>query len=227
MSENEATGVVNTKTVKAGDAVHAQPRTARLAVPENLHANSGDSDGDEEEEGEGSEEEDGDPLADLPDETEELDLVHSRLFSLERLRLSRFATHLRRLCLRQNFIATLDPEVFSHLSRLVELDLYDNKIKHVDDALNNLKELAVLDLSFNLLKAIPDTLHHLSSVRTVYFVQNRISRISSLQGVGETLRSLELGGNKLRQIENLDALVNLEELWLGKNKIAKLEVGSR
>jgi hypothetical protein len=28
----------------------------------------------------------------------------------------------------------------------------------------------------------------------------------------------------LQKIENLDALVNLEELWLGKNKITKLEV---
>ena len=45
-------------------------RTARLAPPENLHPNSGDSEGDDEEEYEGSEEEDGDPLADLPDETE-------------------------------------------------------------------------------------------------------------------------------------------------------------
>jgi len=71
----------------------------------------------------------------------ELDLVHSRLFSLERLRLSRFGAHLQRLCLRQNFIATLDPEVFSHLCRLVDLDLYDNKIRHVGDALNSLKEL--------------------------------------------------------------------------------------
>ena len=26
-----------------------------------------------------------------------------------------------------------------------------------------------------------------------------------------------------QKIENLDALVNLEELWLGKNKITKLE----
>ena len=57
---------------------------------------------------------------------------------------------------------------------------------------------SVLDLSFNLLKLIPDTLHHLTSLRTVYFVQNRISKITGLQGVGETLRSLELGGNKLR-----------------------------
>ena len=63
---------------------------------------------------------------------------------------------------------------------------------------NNLPRYSVLDLSFNLLKAIPDTLHHLSSLRTIYFVQNRISRISDLQGVGATLRSLELGGNKLR-----------------------------
>ena len=28
----------------------------------------------------------------------------------------------------------------------------------------------------------------------------------------------------LQKIENLEALVNLEELWLGKNKISKLEV---
>lgn len=57
---------------------------------------------------------------------------------------------------------------------------------------------SVLDLSFNLLKLVPDTLHHLTSLRTVYFVQNRISKITGLQGVGGTLRSLELGGNKLR-----------------------------
>jgi len=58
--------------------------------------------------------------------------------------------------------------------------------------------VSVLDLSFNLLKSIPDTLHHLTSLRTIYFVQNRITRITGLQGLGETLRSLELGGNKLR-----------------------------
>jgi protein phosphatase 1 regulatory subunit 7 len=124
-----------------------------------LHTNSGDSDCDEEEEGEDAEEEDGDPLAELPDETEvhitsgvyltdfssicdkELDLVHSRLSSLERLRLTRFASHLQRLCLRQNFITNLDPEIFSHLTKLVDLDLYDNKIRHIGDELNNLSQL--------------------------------------------------------------------------------------
>jgi protein phosphatase 1 regulatory subunit 7 len=64
--------------------------------------------------------------------------------------------------------------------------------------IRNLLCYRVLDLSFNLLKSVPDTFHHLISLRTVYFVQNRISRISGLEGVGASLRSLELGGNKLR-----------------------------
>ncbi|KAI0303814.1 L domain-like protein [Multifurca ochricompacta] len=225
MPENSITGTTKTNSAKEVEAANAPQRTARLALPESLHPNSGDSDGDEEEQAENSGEENEDPLADLPDETEELDLVHSRLSSLDKLRLPRFAAHLQRLCIRQNFISTLDPETFSLLTKLVELDLYDNKIRHVGDALNGLSVLIVLDLSFNLLKSIPDTLHHLTSLRTAYFVQNRISKITGLQGVGATLRSLELGGNKLRKIENLDALVNLEELWLGKNKIANLRWG--
>lgn len=101
----------------------------------------------------------------------------------------------------------------------------------------------MLDLSFNLLKAVPESLKYLRSLHTVYFVQNRISKITGLE-MSTKLRSLELGGNRIRvsgtlwivyrvllisiilpqKIENLDALVNLEELWLGKNKITKLEV---
>ncbi|KII89932.1 hypothetical protein PLICRDRAFT_40112 [Plicaturopsis crispa FD-325 SS-3] len=169
------------------------------------------------------ESEDQDILRDYPDETEELELIHSRLTSLANLRLDRFAAHLKKLCLRQNFISNLDPQIFSQLTKLEELDVYDNKIKTVGDALNELSGLTVLDLSFNLLRAIPDTLEHLKSLSTIYFVQNRISHITGLEAVGATLRSLELGGNKIRKIENLDALVNLEELWLGKNKISKLE----
>ncbi|KAI0049764.1 L domain-like protein [Auriscalpium vulgare] len=182
-----------------------------------------ESDSDAEEDEALEEGEDGDPLEDFPDETEDLNLIHARLSSLDKLRLERFAAHLQRLCLRQNFISQLDPAIFSLLTKLEELDMYDNKLKGVGDALNTLESLNVLDLSFNMLKAVPDTLHHLKSLKTVYFVQNRISKITGLQGVGATLRSLELGGNKIREIENLDALVNLEELWLGKNKISIIQ----
>ena len=103
---------------------------------------------------------------------------------------------------------------------------------------------STLDLSFNLLKSVPETITTLPSLGTLYFVQNKISKISNLHNSGASLRSLELGGNRIRvsclsshthaytplklpesqTIENLDALVNLEELWLGKNKLSKIEV---
>lgn len=83
-----------------------------------------------------------------------------------------------------------------------------------------------LDYSFNNIKHVSHV-SHLAHLKTIYFVQNKITRIreSDFDGpVKDTLTSLELGGNKLRSIENLEKLTKLEELWLGKNKIPKLQV---
>lgn len=68
---------------------------------------------------------------------QDLDLVHARLSALGALRLERFASHLKRLCLRQNFIWHLDPNVFGKLTLLEDLDFYDNKLKSIGDALDN------------------------------------------------------------------------------------------
>ncbi len=58
---------------------------------------------------------------------------------------------------------------------------------------------STLDLSFNLVKHIPEELEtHLTSLKTIFFVQNRISHIANLNGLAATLRSVELGGNRLR-----------------------------
>jgi protein phosphatase 1 regulatory subunit 7 len=64
--------------------------------------------------------------------------VHSRLRSISSLGLQRFGPTLKRLCLRQNNIKTLDSEVTKALVNLTELDLYDNKIKDLGDALDSL-----------------------------------------------------------------------------------------
>jgi protein phosphatase 1 regulatory subunit 7 len=63
-------------------------------------------------------------------------------------------------------------------------------------------------------------------MRILYFVQNKISSIQAgdLDWCADTLTSIELGGNRLRAIENLEKLTKLEELWLGKNKIRALDV---
>ena len=56
---------------------------------------------------------------------------------------------------------------------------------------------SVLDFSFNLLRTVPDRLEYLRSLHTIYFIQNKISKITGLTSCS-SLRSLELGGNKIR-----------------------------
>lgn len=62
----------------------------------------------------------------------------------------------------------------------------------------HLIDVRILDVSFNLLRAVPPVVATLSTLDTVYFVQNKISRIDGLSALGKTLRSLELGGNRIR-----------------------------
>ncbi|KIY68170.1 L domain-like protein [Cylindrobasidium torrendii FP15055 ss-10] len=165
-----------------------------------------------------------DPLAPLEDDATEIDLVHCRLSAIPPS-LSRFAG-LKRLCVRQNQLAEIPADLFPADGVLEELDTYDNKLKNdtVDLLLSSpqMKNLRTLDLSFNLIKAVPPTISSLSSLETVYFVQNKISKIGTELSACTRLRSLELGGNRIRDLAALPSLPALEELWLGKNKITSL-----
>lgn len=67
--------------------------------------------------------------------------MHSRLSSISNLGLPRFGAHLKKLCLRQNYISFLDPAVLRALEELQELDLYDNKVKTVGDGLDGMAHL--------------------------------------------------------------------------------------
>ena len=41
--------------------------------------------------------------------------------------------------------------------------------------------------------------------------------------LGDRLRLLELGSNRIRQLRALDGFTALQSLWVGKNKITRLE----
>lgn len=76
-------------------------------------------------------------------------MIHSRIGALSNLRLPRFGPYLKKLCLRQNVITYLDPEIMDELVELEELDLYDNKVKTLGDSLKKLKKLKyVLTICF-------------------------------------------------------------------------------
>ena len=60
-----------------------------------------------------------------------------------------------------------------------------------------------------------------------YFIdlaQNKLKEIIGLKHL-TNLRKLDLGANRIRVMDEdeLSSLVNLENLWLGKNKIEKVE----
>ncbi|RMD42585.1 hypothetical protein DV735_g2526, partial [Chaetothyriales sp. CBS 134920] len=161
---------------------------------------------------------DEDLLDDWPLDEDEVELVHRRVASIAALRLERFK-NLKRLCLRQNAIQEFElPQCVAE--GLVELELYDNLIKHID-GFQDLKKLTTLDLSFNKIKHIKN-LSHMTALQELYFVQNRISKIENLDGLA-SVRMLELAGNRIREIENLEPLQqSLQELWLAKNKISAI-----
>ncbi|SCV02684.1 LAMI_0H01926g1_1 [Lachancea mirantina] len=156
----------------------------------------------------------------LPVDIERMDLVHLRIRSMEDLDLYRF-TKLKELCLRQNLIESMS-EVDVLPACIEDIDLYDNKIKHISSNVNKLTNLTNLDLSFNKIKHIKN-LERLVKLENLYFVQNKISKIENL-GTLTKLKNLELGGNKIETIgpNSFEGLGNLQEIWLGKNSISRL-----
>ncbi|KAK9474999.1 uncharacterized protein V1510DRAFT_388336 [Dipodascopsis tothii] len=178
--------------------------------------------------------EDDELLAELPEDSTEVELVQLKVRSMSALGLQRF-DKLQTICLRQNLLTTLQGIEDIRSPALTELDLYDNRIpslSRLDGLAAALEKVGVdgvpyadtlenLDLSFNLIKHIKGV-RQFRRLRNLYFVQNRIGRIENLEGLS-ALENLELGGNRLRKLENLEPLTALRELWVGKNKIARLE----
>ncbi|SCU90349.1 LAME_0E08152g1_1 [Lachancea meyersii CBS 8951] len=158
---------------------------------------------------------------DWPEDTEIVDLVHLRIRSMEDLELQRFP-QLKTLCLRQNLIESMSEVEVLPAATMEDIDLYDNKIKHISSSVNRLTGLKSLDLSFNKIKHIKN-LDQLTELEHLYFVQNRIATVENLSTL-KKLRNLELGGNQIARIEpdSFRGLENLQQIWLGKNRIPRL-----
>ncbi|KII66700.1 Protein phosphatase 1 regulatory subunit 7 [Thelohanellus kitauei] len=147
---------------------------------------------------------------------EELDLSFSRIDEIPTLK---DFQNLRRLCLRQNLIKTIeDPNRLP--DHLESLSLYGNLLTAVKN-IDHLHDLTYLDLSFNRIKQI-ENIETLVKLEELYFANNRIREIKNLEPF-VNLRLLELGSNKIKMIDGLETLVNLEELHLGRNHIKQIE----
>lgn len=152
-------------TVQDAPETNGVPKKRAVVVNTTVIEPEPDSEGDDDDDDEEVEGKEGQYLEDFPDDTDvslplhndslpslspltlshsfpqTLELIHSQLSSLSSLGLTRFAAHLKKLCLRQNYIASLDPEIFHQLTELEDLDLYDNRLKTIGHALDKLTKL--------------------------------------------------------------------------------------
>merc|ERR1719230_524326 len=101
---------------------------------------------------------------------------------------------------------------------LEHLELYQNLLKKIEN-ISHLTKLTTLDCSFNKIRSMANLGScPFPDLERLYLSSNKIEEI---QGVFHftSLKLLELGSNRLRAVpSDLGNLVNLEELWLGKNK---------
>ncbi|CAE7389258.1 ppp1r7 [Symbiodinium sp. CCMP2456] len=109
-------------------------------------------------------------------------------------------------------------------TNLVHLELYQNMVKKIEN-ISHLRNLTVLDLSFNKIRSTePLAACPFEYLENLYLSSNKIVDVEGIFHFTQ-LKMLELGSNRIRAIpEQVSSLVNLKELWLGKNKITSMSL---
>jgi protein phosphatase 1 regulatory subunit 7 len=130
---------------------------------------------------------------------------------------------LRALRLRSNLLAST-AGLRAVAATIEELEVYDNLLTELEDA-GGAARLADVDASYNALRSL-DGLARCGALRSVLAAANKLRGgfpADALRASARSLVRLDLGANGLTDVRGLGALAALEELWLGKNKLAALD----
>jgi len=121
---------------------------------------------------------------------------------------------LRRLYLSANRLTQL-PATLSRLQWLSELKLSGNKIKRWPVVIQDCPRLVRVDISHNQMASLPD-LSACKALETLNLTKNQLTAISACP---PTLKELQLDRNRLRQMDAVGALQNLNFLSFSSNDI--------
>lgn len=149
---------------------------------------------------------------------EEIHFQCTRIRKIENL--EAVGPRLKKLCLIANCVEKI--ENLETTVNLEHLELYQNLVKKIEN-ISHLTSLTVLDLSFNRIRSpAPLSSCPFNRLEKLYLSSNKIMDIEGVFHL-TALKMLEFGCNRIRSIPPaLGSLVNLEELWLGKNKIVSM-----
>ena len=155
-------------------------------------------------------------LRDLARQVWSLRLENNRLTSVD----LRGAEHLHYLHLNANPISnTSDLPGLSALTDLRRLYLYETDISSID--LSGFSRLERAFLNDNDLMSVDVT--GLDSIQRLWLRGNRITQITGLRDIGDTLISLNLRTNRLSSID-LSGLTNLRQLYLSDNQLGAVDL---
>ncbi|MFI3220683.1 MAG: leucine-rich repeat domain-containing protein [Methylococcales bacterium] len=128
----------------------------------------------------------------------------------------------RELDLKNNNLVEI-PEAIGKLTNLIELGLHNNQISEIPEAIGKLTNLTRLWLSSNQLREIPEAIGKLTKLTKLNLDDNQISEIPEAIGKLTNLTVLLLGNNQLSEIpEAIGKLTSLTKLWLSNNQLSEI-----
>ena len=129
------------------------------------------------------------------------------------------------LSLASNKFNKIPISVFS-LQNLIFFDISNNMITQIDDNLfANLSKLIKLNLSNNRLKYIPSTIRIMSNLQELFIDKNELENIPNEIVYLKYLKKLNIGHNQIQAVQpNLfNNLFSLEELYCNNNLITNIQ----
>jgi Leucine-rich repeat (LRR) protein len=131
--------------------------------------------------------------------------------------------NLKELKLDTNDLRVLAPEI-GDLLQLERLSLSNNNLTMLPDTLGNMINLQSLHLANNKFKKIPHCIFNMHKLVFLDLTSNNIIEIDrNIKNLKYSLKRLSFYGNQIQVLSDwIDDLSNLEELWLGNNKLTTI-----
>ncbi|XP_052774191.1 leucine-rich repeat-containing protein 40-like [Mya arenaria] len=136
-------------------------------------------------------------------------------------------TDLTKLILASNWLTGVSEDI-SNLPALTVLDVHDNRLESLPQALGSLQNLQKLDVSRNKLTEVPLCITRLQNLRSLQLEHNQLASLPQEIGALMFLEQLDISNNQLTTVPvSIGHLSHVMRLNISNNKIASLppEIG--